>query len=123
MCLFISFLTACASPTVKNESIKIKRVILFNDSTRALTNTRIYITETRELFSCGYLLPKTECSTGFPLREYKGNRFDVTWTEDGRQRAVKNILVEVPVTLSKDSPVNAVILFREHGRFSAILKN
>ena len=114
---------ACSPPLIKADSIKIERLIFLNMSTHALINVRIRIAKTRELVECGYILPKTECSLGFPLREYQGNRFDVSWLDNDQSRSVNNILVDIPENLMTGKPVNAVIIFGENGQFSARLQH
>lgn len=114
---------ACSSPSIKADAIKIERLIFLNKSTHPLSNVRIHIAKTRELVECGYILPKTECSLGFPLREYQGNRFDVFWLDNDQSRSVENILVDIPENLMTEKPVNAVIIFDENGQFSARLQH
>ena len=121
--ILISSLMACSPSLIKNDAIEIEALILHNQSTRPLRDVRIYISKTRELVECGYILPKRECYLGFPLREYQGNYFDVSWVDNGQSRSVKNILIDVPEDLMMSKPVNAVILFDEQGRFSARLQH
>jgi len=120
--LFATALISCAGTPAQSNSIKIKRLVFLNQSTSNLSNVRIFISNTNELASCGYILPKTECSTGFRLREYKGNRFDVSWMDNGQQKSVKNIMVHVPEGMPTDNPVHVVIVFGEQGQFSAFLQ-
>lgn len=117
----LNILTSCSSPIIKSNSIQIKRLVFLNQSSRALNNVRIYVSKTHEFASCGYILAKTECSTGFPLREYQGNSFDISWSEDGQNKSKQNIQTVVPVNLNLNKPVNAVITFGEGGAFSASL--
>lgn len=121
--LLFSALFSCSSVPLKTQSIEIKRLVFLNQTSRALDKVRIYITETREFVSCGYILPKTECSTGFPLREYQGNHFDIAWIENGQARSIKNVQAIVPEKLISGKPVNAVIVFGAQGEFSASLKH
>lgn len=120
--LMAAGLAACVTPPVTDDSIKIQRLIFLNNTSNALNNVRIYISNTSEFASCGYILPKTECSTGFRLREYKGNRFDVSWQENGHSRKVENILAQQPTELIAGKNLNAVIVFGAQGQFSAQLK-
>ena len=125
-CIILVFLTsslmACSSASINKGAVQIKSVIFLNTSDKPLTDVQIYVTKTRELMSCGYILPRSECSTGFPLREYQGNRFDVSWTEGGQIITVDNILVDVPGNLRMGKPVNVVITFGKYNRFSARLQ-
>jgi len=121
--LLVSAIAACSPLSTKVNPIKIKRLIFINKSLTPLKNVRIFIVKTNEVVVCGYILSKTECSTGFSLREYKGNRFDVFWMDGVQQKSVTNVLVEIPKDLSLDKPVNAVIVFGEQGKFSARLQH
>jgi len=121
MLLSIS-ITACSSLQTKTRSINIQRLIFLNQSASSLRDVQIFITNTNEVVACGYILPKSECSTGFPLREYQGNPFDISWLNGKQKMLIKNILVDVPDNLMLEEPVNAVIVFGEQGRFSASLK-
>ncbi len=107
----------------EQHSIKIKRLVFLNQSSKALKDVRIYIAKTKEFASCGYILPRSECSTGFPLREYQGNRFEVAWLDNDQPRSVKNILAEVPDKINPEKPLNAVIVFGQQGQFSARLQH
>lgn len=102
-----------------NQPPQIQRLILLNQSDIPLGNVHIYITATREQVTCGSILPRSECSTGFPSREYQGNSFDVTWVEHQQTMIARDILATVPGDLTPGQPVNAVITFRGDGNFSA----
>lgn len=110
---------ACSQLPAVDDSLKIKRLIFLNKSDKPLSDVRIYISKTRELMTCGYLLPKSECSTGFPLRKYQGNRFDVSWVEEGQSRLIRNILIKIPDNYISGKSVNAVIVFDRNGHFLA----
>jgi len=117
----LNILSGCSSTVIQADPIQIKRLVFLNQSSKALSNVRIYVSKSREFASCGYILPNTECSTGFPLREYKGNSFDISWSEKGENKSKQNIQAIVPVSLNLEKPVNAVITFGENAAFSASL--
>ena len=121
--LLISSLTSCSTSSVKPNAIQIKRLVFLNQSYKTLDEVRIYISETREFASCGRILPGTECSTGFPLREYQGNHFDISWVDNQQSKSIKNIQTLVPEDLVSGKAVNAVIVFGAQGEFYASLKN
>lgn len=121
--LLTGYLSACSMPPTKASSVNIKRLVFLNQSSIDLNNVRIHIAKTNEVVTCGYILPKSECSTGFPLREYQGNRFDISWVDRGQPKSMKNIQVEVPGNLQLDKPVNALVIYSEQGRFSAKLQH
>ena len=114
-------LASCSIAPAKSNTIKIQRLIFLNHSSKALDKVRIYISKTSEFASCGHILSKSECSTGFPLREYQGNSFDVSWSENGQQKEKNNLRILESVNLIPDRPANAVITFGENGVFSASL--
>ena len=113
---------SCAVPE-KSEDMSIKRLVFLNQSAMPLNDVRIYVQSTHEFVTCGYILPKSECSMGFPLREYQGNRFQVKWRDNNQQRTMNNIAMEIPGDLDNDLPVRAVIVFGENGNFSAKLQH
>jgi len=123
--LFLAFLCSglmsCSTAPIKSDTIKIQRLVFLNYSSKTLDKVRIYISKTSEFASCGHILPKSECSTGFPLREYQGNTFNVSWRENGQQKSKNNIRAQQPLNLITTRPVNAVITFGEDGAFSADL--
>jgi len=110
--LFASLLTAglaACSVSARPNSLEIQRLIVVNESARALDEVKIYVAKIREFVSCGYILANSECSIGFPLREYQGNRFDVSWIDNGRAKWVKDIRLSEEENLMSAEPVNAVI--------------
>ena len=118
--IFIFMLAGCSGRSVlKDKPPSIQRLILMNNSDITLTDVQIYVVKTRELVSCGVIFPRTECSTGFPARDYQGNRFNVTWTAKQSAKVARDILAEVPNDLAPGEKVNAVITFHGNGRFSA----
>ena len=117
----LNTLIGCSSPKITPTSIQIKRLVFLNQSSKTLNNVRIYVTKTHEFASCGHILPKTECSTGFPLREYQGNSFDISWSENGQNKSRHNIQAVVPVNINTEKPANAVITFGENEYFTASL--
>ena len=117
--LLCIYTVACSQLPAVNDSLKIKRLIFLNKSDKPLSDVRIYISKTRELMTCGYILPKSECSTGFPLRKYQGNRFDVSWVEEGQSMLIGNILMKIPDNYMPGKSVNAVIVFDRNGHFLA----
>lgn len=120
--LLITGMISCSLPE-KSNPIEIKRLIFLNETSRTLHEVRIYVGKTREFAACGYILPNSECSTGFPRREYKGNRFDVSWQDNGQPKSVKDILVSVAENLTEGEPVNVVIVFGSRGQFSARIQH
>ena len=121
LCITV-FISGCTtSVATVDEKPRIQRLILLNESDVQLEDVRIFVTRTRELVTCGAILPRSECSTGFPLREYQGNPFDISWMEYQRAMLARDIQVTVPETLLPGQRVNAVIVFRGDGRFSARL--
>jgi len=120
--LLTTGITSCSLPERSN-SIEIKRLIFLNETSRTLHEVRIYVGKTREFAACGYILPNSECSTGFPLREYQGNRFDVSWQDNGQPKSVKDILASKAENLTPEEPVNVVIVFGKSGQFSARLQH
>lgn len=116
-------IVSCSAPVILERSIEVKRLVFLNKTSRPLKNVRIYVAKTREFISCNYILANSECSTGFPLREYQGNTFEVSWLDGGYQKSVADIKVVIPDNLKKDKPVNAVIIFSEAGSFSASLQH
>ena len=122
ICLIVSVLSGCAVQTVEAPLMQINRLIFQNDSAAELKDVRIYVTKTSEFIRCAHVLPKAECSTGFKLRDYKGNRFDVSWQQDGQPRLIKDILAKQPDVLRQGVPLQAVITFGAAGEFKAELQ-
>ncbi|MFW2372029.1 MAG: hypothetical protein ACN4GM_02840 [Gammaproteobacteria bacterium] len=120
--LLIMGLIAC-SVQINPSTFEIQRLIVVNETPRALEDVKIYVGKTREFVTCGYILPNSECSIGFPLRKYQANRFDVSWLENGQATSVKDILVSEAENLMAGQAVNAVITFGRHGKFSARLQH
>ena len=120
--MFLTTLIACAVTTTHSNSIKINRLVFLNHSSLNLSNVRIFVSKTNELASCGYILPNTECSTGFRLREYQGNKFDVSWIENGTKKIIKNIVVHVADNIPTEKPLHMVIIFGKQGQLTATLQ-
>lgn len=121
--LLLSVITSCSIPIVLESSIEVKRLVFLNKTSKPLKNVRIYVTKTREYISCNYILANSECSTGFPLRKYQGNSFEVSWLDGEQKKSVTDIEVSIPNDLKRGKAVNAVITFSEGGSFSAVLQH
>ena len=121
--VLLSVASLACSDIRSSDTISIKRLVYLNQSTSALSDVKIRVHNTGEFVHCGYIVPGGECSTGFPLRQYQANRFDVSWVDNGRARAKKNILASKANNLLAGKPVRAVIVFGEQGQFSAKLQH
>ena len=117
------FAVSCSVSVILESPIEVKRLVFLNKTSRPLKNVRIYVAKTREFISCNYILANSECSTGFPLREYQGNSFEVSWMDGDQQKSAADIKVSIPGNLNKDKPVKAVIVFSKEGIFSADLQH
>ncbi len=121
--VLILMLQACqpAQPKTDRSSYKpdIHRLVFQNQSGHPLDDVRIYISATGEFASCGTILPGTECSNGFRLREYQGNYFDVSWKVNGQEHIVRNIRAELPRELQPARALRAVISFKDNNQMTA----
>ena len=123
LCLLAPILpgmVGCTMP-VPSPGIEIKRLVFLNQTSRPLSEVKVFVQKTRESVLCGTILPNTECSMGFPVRQYQGNRFDVSWIENERPVIIKDIQALPGENLVPGKPVHAVLVFGEHGQFSATL--
>lgn len=78
------------------------------------------IEATRELVACGYIPERSECSTTFPLREYRGNAVRLACKQCERSFLSAPFVMSPPGPIA-GRPARAAVILRDAGEFSARL--
>ena len=113
-------LSACGGmPTSK--SVTVAGLLFYNNSDTPIHNAKLSVTTTHGLVACGVILPRTTCSTTFPLRQYQGNPVVVSWEHAGRSWTSGEFRVPLPDDPVAATPTMAVITLGERGAINAKL--
>lgn len=77
-------LTACATVANAPEAeavVEVGGVIIRNQLGIAVTDVRILAVSSGEFVTCGNIMARSACSTGFANRNYSSGKLQVTWNE------------------------------------------
>lgn len=92
MLLIAMLLAACTTKTAKNDNdqddftiLQIAGVEIYNGLSYSIQDVIIKVPVSGDFVSCGEVLPASSCATSFPLREYQGNKVQVSWKENGQE--------------------------------------
>lgn len=94
-------LTACATQGTRQERIagpalQIAGVEIYNGLPYSVHDVSILATSSGDFVSCGQILPDTSCSTTFPVRDYREDPVQVSWTEQGEPHSTKPFKLSPP---------------------------
>lgn len=114
------FVLSCAELPQSN-SLTVAGLTFQNATSGTIHNARLSASKTHGVVACGVILPHTECSTTFPLRQYQGNAITVSWQHAGRTWTSTDVYVQLPDYPIPDRPTTAVISLGENGSIKAKL--
>ena len=106
-------LTACS--TIIKQDYYYNEIVLRNNLPRAVTDVKVKVEKTQAIFSCGYILPGTTCSTKFPKRKYLGNQIHVTWSYDDYKQTPGKFVLKMPKGLDTTTPLRGVLEVSRNG--------
>lgn len=114
-------LTSCAGTgnTNFNNDYIIDDIILRNATNGAIEDVQIKVEKVNKIFSCNYILPKTECSTSFPQRPYEGNKVTISWKQSGRTIQTRPLKLTLGDELKKGVPMKGIVVIRDSMKYSA----
>jgi len=103
MLLAALLFAACATKTAKNDPddftiLQIAGVEIYNGLSYSIQDVTIKIPDSGDFVSCGEVLPASSCATSFPLREYMGNKVQVSWKENGQEFSTAEFRLTPPAT-------------------------
>ena len=119
-CGIISFLTSCTSTSLlSSPAYQINEIAFKNHGMDIIYDVTIRVEKTHAVFSCGSALPHSACSNRFPVREYTGNAFRISWTSDGKKYESPEVALPLKGFTAEDMPLTAVIAIDHRGYFAA----
>ena len=124
--LFLSvifIITGCSTTLMKVRNITVDGLVFQNLTDKPVSDMRIWVQKTKTFAVCSYMPPKGQCSTTFPVRQYKGNSVTVTWKQNEKSWSKKDFYVDAPINLNWGAPAKAIINIKEGGELTATLKN
>ena len=66
-----------------SSSTTIDDLVIRNETSQPVHKVEIRVPETHAIVGCGMILAGSECSMGFPAREYKKRRALLSWQQEG----------------------------------------
>ena len=112
--------SACAELPTTNP-ITVAGLMFYNNTDAPIQNAKLSVTTTRGLVACGVVLPGKECSTTFPVRQYRGNPVIVTWEQAGQTWSSGEFYIELPTASLAATPTIAVVTLGVQGAIDARL--
>jgi len=102
--LLAFLLTACTSigderEMPKANGIHVEGIIIQNGLFYPVMDVMVEVPATGGFAGCGNILPRTECKTSFPARDYSGNPVVVSWKEHGKPHQTDAFVVELPANV------------------------
>ena len=119
MLIFSFMLISCAGIGSLNSDYIIDDIILRNATNAAIEDVQIKVEKVNKIFSCNYILPKTECSTSFPQRPYEGNRITISWKQNGRTIQTRPLQLTLGDELQKGVPMKGIVVIQNGMAYSA----
>lgn len=92
-----------------------------NVSYHPIGDVRLHVERIKGFASCSRILPKSICSTTFPVREYQGNPVIISWNQNGKTWTTGEIAVKLPEGASRDKPLFCVVEIGNQGSHSVSL--
>ena len=94
-------LASCASTGGEDKPLEatgiiVEGIIIQNALMYPVMDVMIEVPATGGFAGCGNILPRTECKTSFPARDYSGNPVVVRWKEHGNPHQTDAFVVELP---------------------------
>jgi hypothetical protein len=114
-------LVAACSELPKTNTITVTGLVFYNNTATPVHNAKLSVSKTHGLVACGVILPRKECSTTFPVRQYQGNSIIVSWEQAGRTWSSGEFYVQLPDDPPTDTPSIAVVTLGDDGAVKAIL--
>ena len=112
--------SACAELPTTNP-ITVAGLMFYNNTDAPIQNAKLSVTTTRGLVACGVVLPGKECSTTFPVRQYRGNPVIVTWEQAGQTWSSGEFYIQLPTASLAATPTIAVVTLGVQGAIDARL--
>lgn len=107
--LFVNLFMLTACSTIIKQDYYYNEIVLRNNLPRAVTDVKIKVEKTQAVFSCGYILSGTACSTKFPKRKYLGNEIHVTWTYNNYKQTPEKFVLKVPKGMDTINPLRGIL--------------
>lgn len=98
------------------ESVEIRGLVIQNRAYATLTEVILLVVPTREFVSCGNIPMRGQCSTTFPLREYRGNQIEISWKEGGREWTTGEFRIERQTERDQSRPVLVRVIISPAGK-------
>ena len=112
-------LISCSTAIVRMKNITIDGVVFKNLTDQPMRNMRILVTKTNAFAVCSYMTARGECSTTFPVRQYKGNAISISWEQNNKSWSKEDFYIETPTSLDWGKPARAVINLMDGGDVQA----
>lgn len=111
---------ACAELPQTN-ALTVAGLTFQNATSSPIHNARLSASKTYGLVACGVILPHSECSTTFPLRQYQGNAITVSWQHADQTWTSADVYAQLPEYPVANRPATAVVSLGEKGSISVRL--
>jgi len=117
-------LSSCSTRPIAvpvSAGLKIDGVIIRNRLAYSVNDVQILAPVTGNFVSCGLILARSSCSTGFPDLSYTSNPVRVTWTENGEPQATDDFVVEIGDEIDAGRPAYLEVQIFSPGQAGANL--
>jgi hypothetical protein len=112
-------LTACATVTEAPEAeavVEVSGVIIRNQLGIPVTDVRILAVSSGDFVTCGNIMARSTCSTGFTNRNYSSGKLQVTWNELRVPQSTDEFALEPGRDLDPGRPAQVEVIIFSPGQ-------
>ena len=109
--------TAVTVPETKTAAaLEVDGVIIRNQLSMPVTDVRILAVTTGDFVTCGNIMARSTCSTGFPNRYYSSDKLQVTWKEYGAPQSTDEFALEPTEDIDMERPAQVEVVIYGPGQ-------
>jgi uncharacterized protein YceK len=121
LALVLSVLLSAACSTVRQAPpagpvVEVDGVIIRNQLGRPVTDVTVLAVAAGGFVTCGSVLARSTCSTGFQNRYYASDKLQVTWKESGIPQSTDEFTIEPNDEIDLDRPAQVEVIIYAPGQ-------
>jgi len=109
--------TVATVPETKPEAaVEVDGVIIRNQLGTPVTDVRILAVAAGDFVTCGNIMARSTCSTGFPNRYYSSDKLQVSWKEYGAPQSTDEFALEPREDIDMERPARVEVIIYSPGQ-------
>lgn len=122
--LALCSLAACSSvpeSAPKPVGVEVDAVTIINQLAISITDVQVLAPVSGNFVSCGNIIGRSACSTGFPNNYYSSNPVIVSWKEQGQPQSTDEFVVKIGSDIDINRPAQLEVFIFSPGQAGAKL--